>query len=340
MDSQASKSDVQRLIEIFRELESICENLPRKNHELWQGSLHEQSREAKMKTNISKIEAPDVHSTVHLIHLWERSLDRNVPPLVTTRGMRFKLAREGVTDTVALDRYCRADPEYVQACIGVEKKLESFAKEIDHLLYPHRSALLKTPRFQDTLLTSDWRKIRDGFSLLSSMLGYHKKGMFLRAVDDLARIERTARQEMLKQSPENRQQSATTPPESKRENTSADQDITVNPASGANGSVQNDSAKLPARFEQAVIRVRTYVTEQRIKVPECFVSYAWSVSEHERWVEKQLATDLRKAGISVVLDRWHNAQIGGSVSRFVERIEESDRIVMVGTPLYRRKYEN
>ena len=62
--------------------------------------------------------------------------------------------------------------------------------------------------------------------------------------------------------------------------------------------------------------------------------------EHERWVEKRLATDLQKAGIGVVLDRWHNAQIGASVSRFVERIEKSDRIVMVGTPLYRRKYEN
>jgi len=42
----------------------------------------------------------------------------------------------------------------------------------------------------------------------------------------------------------------------------------------------------------------------------------------------------------VVLDRWHNAQIGASVARFVERIEKSDRIVMVGTPHYRRKYEN
>jgi hypothetical protein len=49
---------------------------------------------------------------------------------------------------------------------------------------------------------------------------------------------------------------------------------------------------------------------------------------------------LQKAGIVVVLDRWHNAQIGASVARFVERLEKIDRIVMVGTPLYRRKYEN
>jgi len=86
--------------------------------------------------------------------------------------------------------------------------------------------------------------------------------------------------------------------------------------------------------------VCAYVTEQKITRPETFISYAWGMPEHERWVEKRLATDLQKAGINVVLDRWHNAQIGSSVARFVERIEESDRIVMVGTLLYRRKYEN
>jgi WD40 repeat protein len=90
------------------------------------------------------------------------------------------------------------------------------------------------------------------------------------------------------------------------------------------------------RFEQAVFRVQAYVVEQEIRPPECFIS----VPEHERWVEKRLATDLQKAGIGVVLDRWHNTQIGASVARFVERIENSDRIVMVGTPLYRHKYEN
>ena len=104
--------------------------------------------------------------------------------------------------------------------------------------------------------------------------------------------------------------------------------------------VQRRSAEQRTRFEQAVFRVRAYVADQKIQPPECFLSYAWGVPEHERWVEKRLATDLQKAGIGVVLDRWHNAQIGASVARFVERIEKSDRIVMVGTPLYRRKYEN
>ena len=104
--------------------------------------------------------------------------------------------------------------------------------------------------------------------------------------------------------------------------------------------VQRRAAEQRTRFEQAVFRVRAYVAEERITPPETFVSYAWGVSKHERWVEKRLATDLQKAGIEVLLDRWHNSQIGASVPRFIERIEKSDRIVIIGTPLYRRKYEN
>jgi small GTP-binding protein len=103
---------------------------------------------------------------------------------------------------------------------------------------------------------------------------------------------------------------------------------------------QRRTAEQRTRFEQAVFRVRAYMAEQKITPPECFISYAWGVPEHERWVEKRLATDLQKAGVVVLLDRWDNAHIGASVGRFVERIEKSDRIVMIGTPLYRRKYEN
>ena len=70
---------------------------------------------------------------------------------------------------------------------------------------------------------------------------------------------------------------------------------------------QVDAQRLKAeqrtRFEQAIFRVQAYVTEQGIKATECFISYAWGEEEHERWVEKSLATDLQKAGIAVVLDR-------------------------------------
>jgi GTPase SAR1 family protein len=115
-------------------------------------------------------------------------------------------------------------------------------------------------------------------------------------------------------------------------------------AVAAEVELQRNTAEQRTRFEQAIYRVQAYVAEQKITAPECFISYAWGATkkekEHERWVEKRLATDLQKAGFGVVLDRWHNAQIGASIVRFVERIEKSDRIVMVGTPLYRRKYEN
>jgi small GTP-binding protein len=95
-----------------------------------------------------------------------------------------------------------------------------------------------------------------------------------------------------------------------------------------------------SRFEQALFRFKNYVTEQKIAVPECFISYAWGIPEQERWVELRLATDLQKAGVTVVLDRWENARIGASVTRFVERVAETNRVIVVGTPLYRKKYDN
>lgn len=107
---------------------------------------------------------------------------------------------------------------------------------------------------------------------------------------------------------------------------------------------QRRAAEQRTRFEQAIFHLQTYVKDQGIKAPECFISYAWGTTSeekaHERWVEKQLAPDLQKAGLAVVLDRWENARIGASVPRFVERIGQCDRVLVVGTTLYRKKYEN
>lgn len=95
-----------------------------------------------------------------------------------------------------------------------------------------------------------------------------------------------------------------------------------------------------SRFEQVLFRLKSYVTDEEINSPECFISYAWGVQDHENWVERKLATDLQKAGITVVLDRWENARIGASVPRFVERVGKADKVIVIGTPLYRNKYEN
>ena len=116
--------------------------------------------------------------------------------------------------------------------------------------------------------------------------------------------------------------------------------IQLTQAVQAKVDLQRQAAEQRTRFEQAVFRVRAYTAEQKITPPECFISYAWGVPEHERWVKKRLAADLKKAGIAVLLDRWDNAQIGASVMRFVERIEECDRVIVVGTPLYRQKAKN
>ncbi|HEY0320126.1 MAG TPA: TIR domain-containing protein, partial [Pyrinomonadaceae bacterium] len=95
-----------------------------------------------------------------------------------------------------------------------------------------------------------------------------------------------------------------------------------------------------SRFEQVLFQVASYVEDQKLKRPECFISYAWGEKEQERWVERSLATDLQKAGINVLLDRWENSRIGASVMRFIERIEECDKVIVVGTPAYRKKYGN
>ncbi|MFD0741534.1 TIR domain-containing protein [Phytohabitans flavus] len=100
------------------------------------------------------------------------------------------------------------------------------------------------------------------------------------------------------------------------------------------------AASQRSRFEEAVFKLKTYVIQDDATQPTCFISYAWGDPEQERWVARELATDLVKAGITVILDQWDNARIGASVPRFVERVESADRVVVVGTPRYRYKYDN
>jgi small GTP-binding protein len=120
----------------------------------------------------------------------------------------------------------------------------------------------------------------------------------------------------------------------------ADEPIQLTRAEKREVEEQQWFAAQRSRFEQAVFQVMSYVDGQKIARPECFISYAWGDREQERWVERNLATDLQKAGIGVVLDRWENSRVGASVARFIERIEKCDLVVVVGTPLYRRKYDN
>ena len=93
------------------------------------------------------------------------------------------------------------------------------------------------------------------------------------------------------------------------------------------------------QFEAALVRIKAILREMREEAPEpiCFISYAWGVPEHEKWV-LQLAKDLRNAEIKVLLDRWHN-EPGDSITRFISNIAVVDFALAVGTKKYREKFE-
>jgi small GTP-binding protein len=98
---------------------------------------------------------------------------------------------------------------------------------------------------------------------------------------------------------------------------------------------QQESAEQRVVFEQAVFQLKSFVESEGREKPKCFISYArgdqadaWKEPRVEHWVAR-LDEDLRKAGLEVLLDL-----------RFVDQIAACDRILVVGTPLYLKKYEN
>jgi hypothetical protein len=109
---------------------------------------------------------------------------------------------------------------------------------------------------------------------------------------------------------------------------------------------QKETAEQRVVFEQALFRLSSFVESQKLSRPTCFISYAWGDQVEtwkdprvERWVSR-LDEDLRKAGLDVLLDQRSNVSIGASIQRFVDQIAARDRILVVGTPLYLKKYEN
>jgi WD40 repeat protein/GTPase SAR1 family protein len=119
-----------------------------------------------------------------------------------------------------------------------------------------------------------------------------------------------------------------------------DEPLSVKPAQRQQIIQEGAVAELRTRFEEVIFELSRLAQTEKLTAPTCFVSYAWGNSDHERWVEHRLAMDLEKAGIKVVLDRWENAQIGSSVPRFVDLISKADRVLIVGTKAYLRKWEN
>jgi WD40 repeat protein len=100
-------------------------------------------------------------------------------------------------------------------------------------------------------------------------------------------------------------------------------------------------AECRTSFESALVHVKSVLRERRDvrDAPRCFVSYARGDRERSRWI-RTLASDLKNAGVEVLLDEWENQSIGSSIPRFMDRIEECDFVIAVGTPSYRAKYYN
>lgn len=117
---------------------------------------------------------------------------------------------------------------------------------------------------------------------------------------------------------------------------------TLSLSAGTKSAIDRDAAAATRRtgYEAALAQLKSYRRTWDEPSKRVFVSYAWGDPTHESWVERRLGRDLRQAGIEVVLDRWENSQPGSNVARFVSRIAECDVVVVVGTPMYRRKYEN
>jgi TIR domain len=87
-------------------------------------------------------------------------------------------------------------------------------------------------------------------------------------------------------------------------------------------------------YQTALVQIKRIV-EGRPN-PTCFLSYAWGNPEHERWV-RNLAGDLRTAGIEPIFDKENGAS---SMDRFLKHLVDADFVIIIGTPLYKQKYEN
>jgi len=104
-------------------------------------------------------------------------------------------------------------------------------------------------------------------------------------------------------------------------------------------AVQQAIAARRTAYEAALVRVKGLRRDRadQEQRPTCFISYAWGLPEHERWVVR-LAKDMQNAGINMLLDRWHNPP-GSSLTRFTDQIIASEFVIVVGTPELRMKYE-
>jgi hypothetical protein len=75
---------------------------------------------------------------------------------------------------------------------------------------------------------------------------------------------------------------------------------------------------------------RAFVDDNVVTPVTTFISYKWQDDAHNKWVEK-LATDLRRAGINAILDKWE-VRFGDSFTDYMtSKIAEADVVLFVMT---------
>lgn len=70
--------------------------------------------------------------------------------------------------------------------------------------------------------------------------------------------------------------------------------------------------------------------------PSVFISYSWG--PQEKPFVKQLAEDLKRAGINIRLDMWHSTITTAIVTDFVNEIDKVDYVIPICSDLYGEKY--
>ena len=78
------------------------------------------------------------------------------------------------------------------------------------------------------------------------------------------------------------------------------------------------------------------MAEKAVKV---FISYSWDSNEHKEKV-LALSENLRKYGVDCQIDRYHQSPPEGWHRWMMERIEESDFVLVVCTEKYNLRYQN
>ena len=78
-----------------------------------------------------------------------------------------------------------------------------------------------------------------------------------------------------------------------------------------------------------------------MKNPKVFISYSWSSPQHEEWVIN-LATELRHAGVDVILDKW-DLKEGHDAIAFMEKMvtdPEIKKVIIVSDRVYAQKADS